>query len=363
MSPTEWLWFTVCQMLGAMNSISVDSLKVRIPIEKVELLDSTMFSDKILMDAETHEVEKEFKQKRFTHQYDGITTSFGLENQVTANQKVKTYLVLLFNSKLLHSNYFDGITMQNIETVYYRIMAMKKVSFSYLDFLSAESTDVDFKMDTVNQNFERSVKHIHTHAKASKKIGVGCNAFTQPTNLGIEFGKRESATPASPFLKLYHKGLELLNGSSFFYRKYIKGGQDVTDLVRLETTIKNKKHFRKYDIADTTLKNVLSLSQDKLESIIRDVLKIHLEPRLTPIKTPSDMKPQDTVYFNAITLLMGQDRPYNLVREMLTQSMNKDQRYKTRKRLDSIYEHAIRGNDADTVTQKQSRFFDSIGWA
>lgn len=343
-----------------MENISIDSLKVRIPIEKVEVLDESIFGDKIVVDANSGMIESEFKQKRHVHSYDGITTSFGVETQITANQKTKDYLVILFNSKLLHEKYFDGIDSENIETIFYRIMSLKKVKIDYDVFLSGECTDVDYKWDMLNDDFDRAIKTLHQFAKTSKNIGIGCNAFTQQKNKGIEFGKRNTATPNRPFLKFYHKGLELLNKSSRFYSKYIV--EDVTNKVRGELTIKNKKGFRRYDVSDTTLKAIVRLSQDTLQMIAKDVIRIHLEPRMTPVKTPSDMTPSDIALYNCISIIMSQGLSYNTTRESMVQNMKTVAKSRFRARLDSIYENAIKGSDLDSTTQKQDKFFASMGW-
>jgi len=346
-----------------MNTISIDSLKVRIAIEKVTVLDEAIFGSKMIVDSMTGHVESEYDQKRFRHKYDGITTSFGIESQVTSNQKVKEFLVVLFNSKLLHENYFDGIQEKNIKKVYDRIMSLGKVEFSFDAFMDGEATDVDYKWDTENDNFEKSLKMLHRHAKLSKKIGIGCNVFSGRLNKGIEFGKRETASPSTPFLKFYHKGLELINSSTMFYRKYIKGlNMNVNNLVRCETTIKNKKHYRRHGIEDTRLRSIVSLGQEVLQGIASAAIKAHLEPRIMPISTPSNMTPNDTLKFNIITLLMGQGMSYNLIRETLVQNVDKVAKSRLRGKLDAIYENAIKGSEPDSISQKQSQFFESVGW-
>ena len=345
-----------------MNEITIDSLKVRIPIEQVTVIDATIFSHKLVIDGATGEIEKEFEQKRFRHNYDGITTSFGIEEQVTGEQKVKKYLVVLYNSKLLHERYFEGITSDNIRLVYDRIIALKKVSFSYESFLDSAGTDVDYKLDTEVKHFDKSIKKLYSHVKPTKKVGRGCNCFDKMKNKGIEFGKRETSTPASPYLKIYHKGLELVHNSSIFYRKYLKGAGDYSNKVRLEFTIKNRKHFKKYCIEDTSLRSILSIKQTQLEGIVKSILSTHIEPRMIDIKAPTDMTPMDATLYNAIVLLMHQGLNYNLIRESLVQSSTGVAKSRQRRKLDSIYESAIRGLEVDSISQEQANFFEAIGW-
>lgn len=343
--------------------ISIDSLKLRIPLDKVTIIDESILSEKHLVDATTGNIEKTFRQTRYIHKEDGITTSIGIEKQITGEQKVQDYLVLLFNSKLLHEKYFDGITSDNIETVYYRLMALKKVSFSYEDFLSGSATDVDYKKDIVTNDINDKIRLMHFFAKESKKTNVGCNVFTQNGNKGIEFGKRETATPAHPFLKVYHKGLEAMNNSKEFYRKYLVQ-HDIQNLVRVETTIKNRKHFKKYGIEDTTLKSILNIAEDKLSEIFKDVISLHLNKRIIAAKTPSDMKPSDAVHYASITSLMSLSIPYNSIRETLVGAISDSVgRSRMRKKLDDIYDNAIAGKEADSISKHQETFFESMGWS
>lgn len=346
------------------SSISIDSLKIRIPMSKVEILDQSIFGNKIVIDDLTGNVEREFKENRYKVKYDGITTSFGIEHQNSKGNKVVEYFVILLNSKLLHQRYFEGITQDTVETVYLRIMGMNVAKFDFDTFLDAECTDVDFKQDLQQPNFSKTLDYINSHAKLSKNVGEGSNKRDQPTNKGIEFGKRETAHKSYPYLKFYHKGLELLNSSKTFYGKYIADLDiDVTHMVRVETTVKNKKHFAKLGVDNTSLRNILKLSQDKLLEIVSTAINRHLEKRLTTITPTKELKPMDRVYFNSMALLIDQGANYHLVVEMLLNGINgKVQRSRVRKTLDRIYNENIRGSEGDQVANELADFCAAVGW-
>ena len=53
---------------------------------------------------------------------------------------------------------------------------------------------------------------------------------------------RTTKFKTNPFWKLYYKELELKSKSLEFKEKYLKG-QDITNLIRFEYTIKNNKQF------------------------------------------------------------------------------------------------------------------------
>ena len=345
------------------NKIAIDSLKVRMPMLQAEVLDAGIFGKRYVVEAESGNIEREFDANKTSHKENGITVSFGIEKQVTDAQKVREFLVILFNSKALKENYFDGITSDNLRKVYDYIISLNLVSFSYDAFLQAEATDVDYKLDKVNHEFEQTIKSLTIHAKPSIKMNRGINPRNEINNKGVHFGNRNTATPSYPFLKFYNKELELLNASDTFYSKYIKNAHNITDLIRCEFTIKNKKHFRKYGIEDTSLHSILSLSQDDLRAILKQILAVHLERRTPPIRTINEMTPNNRILYNAMYVLMKHNgMNYNLIRETLIQGFEKKERCRKREKMDFIYDTFIKGTQADTTAEAMNEWFEAIGW-
>ena len=342
--------------------IAVDSLKIRIPIDKVEVIDESLFGAKYIIDAASGTIEDTFNKKRHTIKSDGITTSYGVENQVDGNQKVREYLVILFNSKLLRGQYLEGVTLSNLESVYSAIISQKVVTFDYNDFLESSATDVDYKLDLIEQNFDDRLKALSLFAIPSKSIGRGINKFDKKTSQGIEFGKRETATSSYPYLKFYNKTLELLNNSSEFYGKFIKS-QDISNLVRCEATIKNRKQFKRYGVEDTSLKSVVGLGQDKLNEILQSVINVHLKKRIVTKSSPSMMKPVDRLIYNSIIGFMSYDIPFNVVRESLIVGIDdKSTRLRKRQHLDKIYDVYIKDSEHGIKEVEAAKFYEAIGW-
>ena len=83
--------------------------------------------------------------------------------------------------------------------------------------------------------------------------------------------------------KIYHKELELKNNSIEFKDNYLQG-QDITDIVRIETTIKNNKHLKYLGLPENTLENMLNLTTEQKETILQSALSKHLEPRINDLK-------------------------------------------------------------------------------
>lgn len=342
----------------------MDSLKVRIPLSEVTITNQGVFGSKYIVDAESGDVESEYKQKRYKVSKEGITTSFGLESQVGADQKVNEYLVILFNSKLLQHKYFEGITLDNIEFVYTQIQGLGVAYFTYETFLKAEATDVDYKQDYFVTLFDKMTQYIYSHAKPSRKVGRGCNVFDKRHNKGIEFGNRDTASPANPYLKIYHKGLELLHSSKVFYAKYLNHSDvDVKNMARVEFTIKNKKHFKKHQVEDTTLGALLGISQSKLQEILKHTFDAHVAKRITIKKVKEDMTPTDLVSYNFMSILIEQGNSYNIVREMaIFGTTDKVSRSRIRTRLDKIYDTHIKNSDDDKMAEHMSVLFEGVGW-
>jgi hypothetical protein len=97
------------------------------------------------------------------------------------------------------------------------------------------------------------------------------NAFTEK-NTGIEWSSRNSvgeAYTSKQYLKFYAKALELKHHSTLFYDTYIRGSiydKYLIDnkLLRVETTIKNKAHWKTYNLEISTLKDLdIDLSKNR----------------------------------------------------------------------------------------------------
>lgn len=346
--------------------ISIDSFKIRIPIEQVEILKQEISSTKSLVNNLTGEVEREFKERSYKVERDGIRLKFALESQVNSKQVVKDYLVILINSKLLQERYFEGITSDTIETIYLRLMAEQVVQFSYDTFLAGEVTDVDYKKDVSNEDFGTSIKLMVNYAKEHKQVNKGCNSFNQKTNKGIEFGSRKTATADYPYLKLYHKGLELIYNSNLFYDRYLKDtGVELQNMIRIETTVKNKKHFRKHGIDCTKLNTVINLSQEQLEEIIQSTISKHLNKRKVVItKNRDELTPTEQIFLNTIYQFMDLGLNYLTIRHNLTANMSNEKKAKRRQqnKLDELYESYVKGSSKDSQNEAQESFFQQIGW-
>jgi len=349
------------------TKISIDSCKIRIPFKEIDEIDNAVFANRYVVNAESGEHEDTFKNNAYKIDSQGIKTKIAIEKQITSDQKTEKFLVILFNSKLLKSSYFDGINQSNLHYVYLELMRFNVVKFSFDAFLNGELTDVDFKQDLIFESFCDAIKDIHQFAKCHKEINRGCNLFNAKTNKGIEFGKRNSASQYFPFLKFYHKGLELLHSSIEFNSTHLLGQEniDYNNLVRIETTIKNKKHFRKFGIDNTSLGSISSLSQNQLHMFFSDAYKIHLnERKIQMTKLVNELTPSDQIALNSIQMGMQLKMSFLAVRRALTHNLEKGTKAYQRavKRLDRLYGDYIKNTKLDLHNAQLEAFYSQIGW-
>ena len=122
--------------------------------------------------------------------------------------------------------------------------------------------------------------------------------------VGISFNNRNWATPSLPFIKLYHKELELNTKSKEFKDIYL---QDfdlyIKDLTRIEATIKNWKHrqrLERFGILPkfSTLQELLEVGSEDLYKFVCFSLSSYVvkSPR---IKAP-DLSPNDHLIFELV---------------------------------------------------------------
>lgn len=350
------------------GNISVDSLKIRIPIGQVKILDESLTAKWILV-SEHGEIDPDyFKENSFTKYIDEAQTvkiRFGIERQRTERQVVDEFLTILLPSKILGNRYFEGITLDNVENIYIKLMNTKVVSFSLNTFLfESGCTDVDFKKDFECPSIDKLISKLSANCLPSKNRGDGIRPFRQVDNKGLEFNERKTSRyKTRPFLKLYDKEIELTTAKRQAFAKEYLSDIDFTGISRIESTVKNKAHFRHLGIQDTTLNAILSLSDEQKEMILSNAVQCNLEPRIASIRTPSVLTPNKQMIHNSIILLLNEGMPYQTIKmQLLTGIKDKSVRSRKGKEMDEIYNVHIRGKKVDVDAEELNRIYDLIGW-
>jgi hypothetical protein len=353
---------------STLNIPSIDSLKWRIELDKVDVLNRNI-TDHIInskINTATGEIIEETPIQSNSlkihfehyHIHFAINKIFGVE-----------YLVVLINSKLLEQDYLNGISMRNIEALYNKIMSCNVFECSFEQFLSnGMVSDIDIKKDLeLNAHDLRTViTHLDKGSKPHKSAKYGCNAFTQKDNLGIEWNTRKSATHRHPFLKIYHKGIESEHSKNRpFFEHYIGLGA-LSSRTRIEVTIKSYKEAQKHGFKDNTLLTLLKATTNDLNTIIEHSVTSNLEPRLNKVERKNKDKLNNTeliMYLYLTELIKEKGISFKTALEHVIDHQDcKVQRSRLKTALTRIYEEQIEGQKYEVKTRSINSFFDNLGW-
>jgi hypothetical protein len=346
------------------SEFQIDSLKLRIPISECEILDQGLTGNLIIVNDKTGMVlDHIFKKNAYPINDNGINIYFAIEQQTTANQSRKEFLTMLVTSKLLKDKYFEGIRKDNITNIYDALMSYKVVFFSYESFLNSELTDVDFKKDISSTDINSIIKGCFGLTKEDHKYSEICKKYDTKTNKGIQWSRRETTeTSTKPFIKIYHKGLDLLKSkSNEFYKNYLLGTpaeNTVDNRIRIEFTIKNKKHFRNHKITSTKLKDILSLSSEIKNKMFIKSLSNHLDVYETkPITVKEELSPNHKIILKLMDIAVKTKKyvPDNLLTMLVCDIEDKSIRSRKKKELKLLFETRLRLSNLKNIEDAELR--------
>ena len=280
----------------------VDSLRVRVPICDIEIIDTTLIDNLITVQESTGLIVEQKKGRAFTKQTPG-GLSFKIwarERKDISESEIKAELYFLINAKHLKERYFEGITINNVDSIRREINSLNVIKIDEKTFLNCDILDVDLCFD-----FEANPKDFKSHvvnrysdmAITTKRDRV--YQFTSKGNLGLELNNRDYSTPAKTHAKFYHKGIELETNSSSFADKYLKN-VDFKDICRFEFNLKNRRYFKHYGIGRIkTLEQLLKLSTKR--RLFKDVYQNWFIKRKIKPATGIDFK--DMIIHSAFELI------------------------------------------------------------
>ncbi|WP_308131735.1 hypothetical protein [uncultured Flavobacterium sp.] len=296
------------------NQGLTDSLKIRIKLDKIKVLDKRLISDYIEYYPNIEQLDNDLEQqllgdnlqkaKPLVKIINGITYRFYVKAFIDKRKTAQEYLVLQVSAKMLKQRYFEGITKDNIGLILADINSFKIIRIEKKDLLDGLVSDIDI---CINQLIdEKSLKIafslIHNFPRPSKKPlmhFISQKNHKGEKNLGVDFNKREKATNGAPYCKIYHKGHELLSKSKDFYKAYLEPMKRsiLDNLVRYEFTIKASKHKQYlckqgYKADFKTLGELLEMSPKDLADIAKSGLKHYVE-KPTKSKVNTDLSPTD----------------------------------------------------------------------
>ena len=358
-----------------LRDCSVDSMNIRIPLHELTSYDHSLEANKITIDEDTAEVEKKFKltSKRYdqgSYSFKASLINTTLEGGVRAD-----CIAIGIHSKLLESRYFEGLTEHNIHLVHSKLVELKIIECSLDTFISQSRTsDTDFKKDFPCQmdNYKEMISGCKEMTKESKRDNGGMRPFTKPSNYGIQWGGNRNTTDwkTFPFTKIYHKSLQLsipkeVNGALEFAQQFLQH-LDYNDIIRVETTVKNKEHFERLQLGlkSFMLKDILALTKEQKDKIMASAVNKHLTRNLHKVfSKQSDLTPTMKVYLASL-LHMTQTLDYsfkNALSIFLSMLENKKEKYRVKKVITRIYEDYIFKTNYEMKAQLIEDIYTDIG--
>jgi hypothetical protein len=346
------------------NDWAIDSLKVRLPLSKVKVLNDSLSEMILYVSQSTGDIldEKERKSIPAGEVSKGIKITFSKETQAGqfSNHNIPgerkgsiEYFVMLINAKALEGDYFTGITETTTKKLYDYLMKSEYVYFPYQLMFEFECTDIDFKKDYFQDPSiqQQVLQNLHGRAIASKSHAQGVkNLFKnkiQDTNYftGIQFNERKTATQKAPFFKIYSKTNDLQTTSSIFAQSCLEG-EIPQNLYRNEFTIKDKKHLARYGISNT-FEALIELSQEQIEAMYDSIQKLCLEGSYTTNLDIQKKKitPSDLLVLGLLLIPLQRGETYTPIKRQVLSLFNKENRYKKGLILDRVfYKHiAVKG--------------------
>jgi len=243
------------------NTGLIDSLKIRVKLDKIKIIDKRLITDFIAyyptiehLDNDGNEQTKlgdnYKKAEPFVKIINGITYRIYIKAFIDKNKLAHEYVVFQISAKMLKERYFEGITSDNYNCIVDDINSFGVLHVSKGAFLDGLVSDIDI---CINQLIDlKSLKTAFAFILQNPNSGklplihyINQSSTLKNTfNLGMDFNKREKASNSAPYCKIYHKGFELLSKSIIFYKAYLEPMKTsvLDNLVRYEFTIKAHKH-------------------------------------------------------------------------------------------------------------------------
>tara|TARA_B100000768_G_scaffold76893_1_gene73278 strand:+ start:292 stop:1353 length:1062 start_codon:yes stop_codon:yes gene_type:complete len=349
--------------IGNLTECSIDSLKIRIPLFLLDSYDTTIIDTQRILHVATGELDEEFKKTKKRFEFD----TFYLDANIF-NVNSTECLILLVNSKQLGSKYFKGITPETIKTIYNLLIERNILQCSFNTFLKASATDTDFKKDFVLPltDYKEMIDGMEKMTKSSTDRDRGKRRHRGKNNIGIEFSKRVGATISNPFTKVYYKQKELETNSWEFTDRYLTD-IDFKDVIRIETTVKDKEHFRSIikGLDQNDLKTVLNLSKDEKNLIMSNGFNRHLLPRKANlIYDKSGLTSRQLMDLQTLDILINKCNYTfdSAINELLITQNDKQAKYRLKKTMTKIYNDHIYNVNYTEKTQSILSIYDAIGW-
>ncbi|GIZ08492.1 hypothetical protein [Flavobacterium sp. UMI-01] len=288
-----------------------DSLSLKIPFSECRILDERLTSQTAIYYESLDAVDCElFPPKPITIVRNGITVRIGLAeipifNNETKEKKQTKFINLTVSTKLLKHRYFEGINKETVKQLYYEFIGFNVFYCSFTTFLQGYLSDVDICINRYADTPAIFLDALNTLYNQTGTKQKHLHLVNEVQNIGLSFNKRQHAKPSLPFIKLYHKEMELYSKSAEFYNTYLfpHYGQQVKNLTRIEVTIKNyahKERLKKFKILPQfkTLEEYLEFTEKDLYNVVVFSINSYIENAVRQ-KAPN-LSPTDHLIYELI---------------------------------------------------------------
>ena len=264
----------------------IDSLRIEIPISEVEIIDKTLIEKLYLINRDA-QVIKEKNGEAWEKEIDGIKYKFSTKWFFNANTKVHdNYLVMLANAKMLHERYFEGLNQNNIDFLLENLNKHNVVNITKESLLKASVSDVDFCFDFFATPDElKKVVEIYQRTAIVGRKDIVNGKKDSNKHVALYLNSRNNQYPAKPYLKFYHKSLELKSKSEEFASRFLDS-VDFENVARCEVNMKNYKYFERFGLAkQRTVSQIFSLRKKVIQEVFVEAYKGWFEKRVVVPKS------------------------------------------------------------------------------
>lgn len=346
-----------------MNKLKIDSLKIRIPVNLIKLKNDQLFDKwgKINLSSGLIIENKKEEPIRFRSEMPG---GFSYEMVIRRHYirgVSNYYLNIILNSKMVQENYFHGLTLNNIEKVYDDIMSLGWVHFDFNTMLHKSiSTDIDFCLDytATKEDYNHQLTYLKELTPPSQKRDRGYKIHDR----GVEWNTRKGATISNPFVKIYDKEFELTTRSNDFRLAYLLE-EDITDIRRIEFTIKDASHLQDVGVLATSLSTLLSLDtgqkQYMMQRTMNKIFKYDKKVLRGSVKKVT-LEPSRALILESLRFMIDHNYTLQDAGNYLTKTMNTTNKSKYRAKLDTLYRLYIKDLEKDSKTIEAERILNLL---
>ena len=328
----------------------LDSFRVYIPIENISIIDKRLNTSYVKYYHEIELVDEVINdEKSLIVGHADATTKYQIMQRLFNNEN-REVLCILVKSKILEDNYLSGITKDNIKELYNIIINQKVVYFTIEEFMASKITDIDICID-----YSADQYNVSQIIKQISKMVVYPNYkhhFETKTGESLVLNKREKATPSKPHFKVYDKFAEMNNNSAEFRDNHIGDAefnrlkQRYGGLIRLEYTIKNKKHLNRLGLKFNDLRDVLNMSDKMMTEIVESGLHNYINKN--KMNKDKEQSTTDTIISNLIDILVIEGYGEETIKSVCEDIENSSQRSKWKKRIKNLMNKTV---DQETLNK------------